>query len=54
MGNEQLEAGNTVGEGISWRKSSSSVDWSEWTDFGSDVLTETCERSVEHAREAAG
>ena len=52
MGNEQLEAGNIVGERTSWRKSSSSVHWSEWNDCGSDVLTETCERSVEHAREA--
>ena len=32
----------------------SSVDWPEWNDCGSDVLTETCERSVEHARKAAG
>ena len=42
MGNEQLEAGNIVGERTCWRKSSSSVDWAEWNDFGSDVVTETC------------
>ena len=54
MGNEQLEAGNTSSEGTCWRKSSSSVDWPEWNDCGSDVPTETCERSVEHAREAPG
>ena len=30
------------------------VDWVERDSRGSDVLTETCERSVESAREAAG
>ena len=54
MDNEQLEAGNIAGERTCWTKSSSSVDWSEWNDCGSDVLTVTCERSVESAREAAG
>ena len=54
MGNEQLEAGNIAGERTSWRKSSSAVDWAARDNRGSDVLTETCERSVESAREAAG
>ena len=51
MGNEQLEAGNIVGERTCWRKSSSAVDWAE---RDNDVLAETCDRSVGSAREAAG
>ena len=54
MGNEQLEAGNIAGERTCWRKSSIAHDWAERDSRGSDVLTETCERSVESAREAAG
>ena len=54
MGNEQLEAGNIAGERTCWRKLSSVVDWAERDNRGSDVLTETCLRSVESAREAAG
>ena len=49
MSNEQPEVGNTAGERTCWRKSSNSVDWPEWNDCGRDVLTETCERSVEKA-----
>ena len=54
MGNEQLEAGNIAGERTCWRKSPSAVDWAERDNRGSDVLTETFERCVESAREAAG
>ena len=54
MGNEQLEADNTAGERTCWRKTSSAVDWEERDNRGSDVLTETCARSVESVREAAG
>ena len=52
MGNEQLEAGNIAGERTCWAISSSAVDWAERDNRGSNVLTETCERSVESARAA--
>ena len=51
---EQLEVGNIVGERTCWRKSSRAVEWAERDNRGSDVLTETFERSVDSAREAAG
>ena len=54
MGNEQLEAANVAGERTCWRTSSSAVGWAERDNGGTDVLTETCERSVESVREAAG
>ena len=54
MVNAQPEAGNIAGERTSWRISSSAVNGTEWDKCGSDVLTETCDRSVESARAAAG
>ena len=44
----------SIGTSPSMSSSLSLIDWPEWNDYGSDVLTETCERSVEHARKAAG